>query len=104
MTIRELTHLLDTTLNTLQREDIEDHAKLDLQILVFQLKRQLVVASFDPLKDLDSVTIADLSELSNLADEVEKEVANEARRVKLLQQITATAKIALKAAGVPIPS
>ena len=103
MTIQEITDTLNKTFQQLDDADIDDAAKRDLHILILQLERELEVAAFDPLKDIDSVTVADTSQLKTLAAEVQQEINNEKARVQLVQKLIATSKIALRAAGVPIP-
>ena len=104
MTIKEIYEKLKEALSKLQSADTDDDATLDLEILVLQLKKQLLLGGFDPLKELSGVTVADVSKLPQLVQEVDKVIENEAKRVKLIQRIISTAKIGLKAAGLPIPS
>ncbi len=104
MTVQELYELLEDALKKLDDANIDDESKIDLEILVLQLKRQIIVASFDPLKDLEKVTVANVSKLRQLTAEVGREIENEQKRVQLVQQIFTIAKMALKAGGVPIPS
>ncbi len=104
MNIQEIYDALVTCQNKLEEANIEDDSKLDLDILCSQLKKQLISAAFDPLKDLDNVTIADLSKLDGLTQQVDQTIQNENKRIALVKQITSIAKVALKAAGLPIPS
>ncbi len=104
MTIQEIHVKLKEALTTLQSADIDDDTTLDLEILVLQLKKQLLLGGFDPLKELSGVTVADISKLPQLIQEVDVVIDNEAKRIKLVQKIISTAKIGLKAAGLPIPS
>jgi hypothetical protein len=104
MTIEELYKLLDETVSKLDDANIDDRSKTELEILTLQLQIQLEGAVFDVLKDLDTVTVADVSKLPALCKEVEQEIRNEQQRVQLVQRLTATAKMVLKAAGLPIPS
>lgn len=104
MTIQELSEVLNRVLQQLKAAGVDDESKLDLEILALQLKRQMAVAVFDPLKELDQVTVADVSKLPQLVQDVSREIAHEQRRAELVRRIVATAKMALKAAGVPIPS
>jgi hypothetical protein len=76
---------------------------IDLRILLRSIQRQLLVAAFDSLKDLDSVTVADTSQLPGLIAQVQTEIDNEKARTALVEKIIGTAKIALKAAGLSIP-
>jgi hypothetical protein len=104
MTIKEIYEKLKEALSKLQSADTDDDATLDLEILVLQLKKQLLLGGFDPLKELSGVTVADVSKLPQLVQEVDEVIENETKRVKLIQRIISTAKIGLKAAGLPIPS
>ena len=104
MNIQEIYDQLNNCLEKLKDKDIDDEAKLDLELLVIQLKRQIRMAVFDPLKNLDNVTVADLSQLSSLISQVQEEIDNEKNRAALVQKVIVLAKIGLKAAGLPIPS
>lgn len=104
MNINEIYEQLDLCLAKLDEKEIDDEAKLDLELLAIQLKRQIRLSVFDPLKDIDSVTIADMSKLSQLVAEVNVEIQDEQKRVRLVGKIINLTKIGLKAAGLPIPS
>lgn len=104
MNLQEISTALNNCLKELNASNIDDESKLDLELLVIQLKRQMRLAVFDPLRDLDNVTIADLSKLNSLVDDVKVEIANEKQRVVLVTKIVTLAKVGLKAAGLPIPS
>ena len=104
MNIQEINNELNKCLDTLNENNIDDDSKLDLDLLALHLKRQLRLAILDPLKDLDNVTVADLSQLSSLVTQVKNEIDNENKRTELLKKAIGLAKIGLKAAGLPIPS
>jgi hypothetical protein len=104
MNIKEISDNLNEALSKLQSAEIRDDQALDLEILVLQLQKQLLLSAFDPLKDLSGVTVADVSKLPALVQQVDMVIADEKARTKLVQTIISTAKIALKAAGLPIPS
>jgi hypothetical protein len=104
MTIQEIVDELNSTFEKLDSAGVNDGAKRDLHILVLQLERELEVGVFDPLKDVDAVTVADTSQLKVLGAQVQQEIDNEKSRVQLVQKLVATAKVALRAAGVPIPA
>jgi len=104
MTMNEILEALQETQGKLEAARVDDDSKLELDILILQLRRALAVAVFDPLKDLDEVTVADTSQLTQLVREVQTAIQNEQKRVTLVKKITTTAKVALKAAGIPIPS
>ena len=86
----------------LDQAGIDDDAKLDLDLLKIQIKRQIRLAVLDPLKDVESVTVADLSKLTDLIREVQQEIHNESKRTKALQKIIGLVKIGANAAGIPI--
>jgi len=104
MNIQEMYLKLNEALVKLNQNDIDDHAKLDLEILSLQLKKQIVVGGFDPLKDIGKVTVADVSKLPSLIDKLDTDIEDEKKRTALVTQIVSIAKIALKAAGLPILS
>lgn len=104
MNIQDVYNALQDCLSKLQSANVDDLAKIDLEILVSQLKKQIIVGAFDPLKDLDSVTVADVSVLPNLISKVDEVIQNEKDRVELVNKIVSVSKIALKAAGLPLPS
>lgn len=104
MTIQEIQKKLSEALEKLQTAHVEDDATLDLEILVLQLKKQLLLGGFDPLRELAGVTVADLSKLDALVQELAGVIEDEMKRVNLVKKIVSTAKIGLKAAGLPIPS
>ena len=104
MNIQEINIQLNDCLEKLNENGIDDDTKLDLELLVLHLKRQTRLAIFDPLKNLDSVTIADLSILSNLVSQVKVEIENEKERTILVKKAIGLAKVGLKAAGLAIPS
>ena len=103
MTIQDILTTLQSTLQKLNDAGIDDDSRLDLQILVRQLQRQLLVAAFDPLKDIDSVTVADTSQLPGLVTQVQTAINTQNATNDIVEKIIATAKVALRAAGVAIP-
>ncbi len=102
MNVQEIMQKLQDTQAKLEAAEVDDNSKLDLDILVLQLKKALQSAIFDPLKDLDGVTVADTSKLSSLVDQVDDVINAEKKRVALVEQITGVARTALKAAGLSI--
>ena len=104
MNINEILQTLEDTENKLDSADVDDSSKIDLDILVLQLKRAMQSAIFDPLKDLDKVSVANTTELRSLTNQVQQVINDEQARVALVGRIVGTAKVALKAAGLPIPS
>jgi hypothetical protein len=81
----------------------DDEAKLNLQMLVLQLEKQIVAESFDPLTDLAVVAGADVEQLKILIPQVDQAIATEQQRVQLVQTIISLATSALRAAGVALP-
>jgi hypothetical protein len=106
MTVQECINLLNELRGRLKAAGVDDDdpSTLDLRILILQTKKVMIIGGFNPLRQLDDVTIVDISRLRELTQEVAQEIADEQRRIELVQRITATAKMALKAAGLPIPS
>ncbi|MCU1284069.1 MAG: hypothetical protein JWO13_419 [Acidobacteriales bacterium] len=105
MTVESLITRLQETFDRLELADATDNRSArDLHILLLQLQQELAVAAFDPLKDLDKVSVADTSKLASLCDDVQASINDEKKRVDLVEKIVATAKIALRAGGVPIPA
>ena len=98
MTIDELlTQLTDLSLKLELAPD--DAAKFDLQILILQLRKQVVAQAFDPLATLANSTV-EVEQLKLLIPQVDQAIQTEQRRVMLVARIISLAKIALRAAGV----
>jgi len=98
MTIEELlTQLSDLSLKLEAAPD--DATKFDLQILVLQLRKQVVAQAFDPLAALPASSI-EVEQLKLLMPQVDQAIQTEQTRVMLVARIVALAKIALRAAGV----
>lgn len=104
MNIQEISSKLSETLDKLNAEGIDDTAKLELEILSLQLKKELLFSGFDPLKEITSITVADVSKLPDLVKQLDVDIGIEKNRIALVNKITAIAKNALKATGLPIPS
>jgi methylase of polypeptide subunit release factors len=102
MNTQEIQQKLQETQAKLEAAGIDDNAKLDLDILLLHLQRALATSIFDPLKDLDSVTVADTSKLTGLSAGVDEAIADEKKRTALVGQIVGIAQTALKAAGLPL--
>ena len=77
----------------------DDPPKFDLQILILQLRKQVVAQAFDPLTTLANSTV-ELEQLKLLMPQVDQAIETEQRRVMLVARIISLAKIALRAAGV----
>lgn len=104
MTIKELMGLLEDTKSKLEQKGINDEAKLDLEILIIQTKRQIILGAWNTLKDLDEVTVVDTSKLKTLTGQLSQDIDKEEKRISLINNIIHIAKSALKGAGMPIPS
>jgi len=98
MTIDELlTQLSDLSLKLELTPD--DPTKFDLQILILQLRKQVVAQAFDPLTTLANSTV-EVEQLKLLMPQVDQAILTEQRRAMLVARIISLAKIALRAAGV----
>lgn len=104
MNINEILRTLQDAENKLDSANVDDGSKTDLDILILQLKRAMQVAIVDPLKELDKVSVADTTQLRKLTNQVQQVIDDEQARAALVGRIVGTAKVALKAAGLPIPS
>ena len=102
MNAQEIHDLLDNVEKELREANVEEVKRLELSILARQLKMQLLLGGFDPLKDLDAVTVVDLSQLRDLTAKVGQEINNELARRDLVDKIVLIAKSGLKAAGFPV--
>ncbi len=102
MKIQEIYDALNQCLDKLESNNIDDRAKLDLEITVLQLKKQILLGVFDTLKELDNVTVADISKIPALVNQVDDVIEKEKKRVELVNQIVAIARMGLKAAGLPL--
>lgn len=87
MKIQEIYSQLEKCLAQLESHNIDDIAKIDLEILISQLKKQIIIGAFDPLKDLNNVTVADVSNLPNLIKQVDLVIQKEKERGELVNKI-----------------
>ncbi len=98
MTIEELlTQLSGLSLKLETAPD--DATKFDLQILILQLRKQVVAQAFDPLTALPDSSL-EVEQLKLLMPQVDQAILTEQNRVMLVARIVSLAKIALRAAGV----
>ncbi len=103
MTIQELSDKLSSLQNAIEdSSDPNSPSSLALRILSLKLQQQLIAAAFDPLKSLDSVSVANVTELEKLIPEAQAAIEQGKSQVDLVNKITATATIALRAAGLPV--
>ena len=103
MTIQDIIANLKSTLQKLADAGIDDRSARDLQTLVLDSEGALVEAAFDPLKEIDSVTVPDISQLPGLMAQVQTAIDTQKATNDIVGKIISTAKLGLKAAGVPIP-
>jgi len=77
----------------------DDAIKFDLQILILQLRKQVVAQAFDPLTTLAGSKV-EVEQLRLLMPQMDDAIQTEQNRVMLVARIVSLAKIALRAAGV----
>jgi hypothetical protein len=98
MTIDELlTQLSDLSLKLEMAPD--DASKFDLQILILQLRKQVVAHAFAPLTTLANSAV-EVEQLKLLMPQVDQAIQTEQNRARLVARIVSLAKIALRATGV----
>lgn len=103
MTIQELSDKLSSLQDAIEASPNPNSASaLALRILSLKLQQQLIAAAFNPLKSLDGVSVADVSVLEKLIPEAQAAIEDGKAEVDLVNKITATATIALRAAGLPL--
>jgi len=81
-----------------------DDATFDLQILVVETQKQVIVEGFSPLTDLDALAPVPVADLQVLMAQVDEAIATENKRVQFVQTVISLAATALKAAGVTLPA
>src|SRR6184192_4328388 len=99
MTIQNILDELKNTDQQLAAAGIDDAAKHKLKGLIIDLKTELVMNSFDPLRDISSMTVVDVSQLPQLRQQLQQVIQDEQKRTALVQRITAIAARALSGAG-----
>lgn len=102
MNVKELKALLEEVEGKLAKNNLDKIKRLELGILARQVEMQMLVGGFDPLADLDAITIVDLSQLKRLVQKVDAEIENEIARRDLLDKILNLSRSGLKAAGLPV--
>jgi hypothetical protein len=103
MTIDELrTQLNDLSAKVGPASD--DEASSSLRILALQLNKQAIAEGFAPLASLDDIAPVEVEQLRTLVPQVDEAIATEQKRVQLIGAIISLAKVALRAAGVTLPS
>ena len=102
MNVKELKGLLEEVEANLAKNNLDEIKRLELSILARQVEMQMLVGGFDPLADLDAITIIDLSQLKRLVQKVDAEIKNEVARRDLVDKILNLSRSGLKAAGLPV--
>jgi hypothetical protein len=83
---------------------LSDHVEsFDLQMLVWQIDKQIAAQAFDPLTELDPVAGPEVEQLQMMIPQVDQAIVTEQHRVQLVETIIALASGALRAAGVALP-
>ncbi len=77
--------------------------KFDLQMLVWQIEKQIEAEGFDPLTDLGATAGPDVEQLNVLIPQVDQAIASEEQRAQLVETIISLAAGALRAAGMTLP-
>jgi len=81
-----------------------DEATFDLRILLLQVEKQKVAQAFSPLADLNALAPVPTGQLQVLMGQVDEAIAADKKRVQFVQTVISVAKVALRAAGVPLPA
>jgi hypothetical protein len=81
-----------------------DEATFDLQILLLQVEKQKIAQAFSPLADLDALAPVPIAQLQLLMGQLDEAIATDQKRVQFVQAVISLAKVALRAAGVPLPA
>jgi hypothetical protein len=81
-----------------------EEATFDLRILLLQIEKQKVAQAFSPLADLNAVAPVPTGQLQLLMGQVDEAIAADSKRVQFVQTVISVAKVALRAAGVPLPA
>jgi hypothetical protein len=81
-----------------------DEATFDLRILLLQVEKQKVAQAFSPLADLNALAPVPTGQLQLLMGQVDEAIAADNKRVQFVQTVISVAKVALRAAGVPLPA
>jgi len=102
MTIEELSNQLSQLTSELESAP-DDESKFELKLLSHELEKQVIAATFDPLAELETLSLADVEHLKSLAIGVKQAIEDDQRRTKLVLEIIAIARTALRVAGVALP-
>jgi hypothetical protein len=99
MNIQELYDQLEKCLNKFESKNVNGIAKIDLEIFVSQIKKKMLEGEFDPLKELDQVTVPNVSKLPEWINQVSDVIVNEKERVDLVNKLISLTKMGLNATG-----
>jgi hypothetical protein len=77
--------------------------KFDLQMMVWQIEKQIEAEAFDPLTDLGAKAGPEVEQLKELIPQVDQAITSEEQRVQLVETIISLAAGALRAAGITLP-
>lgn len=103
MTIEEIESLLKDALAQLDQAGITSLEKLKLGQLVNNLETQILMKSFDPLRDITHMTVVDVTKLRELIPQVRQVIRDQQKLTETVGKIIHIAKSGLMAAGVHIP-
>jgi hypothetical protein len=81
-----------------------NEATFDLRILLLQIEKQKIAQAFSPLADLNALAPVPTGQLQLLMGQVDEAIATDKKRVQFVQTVISVAKVALRAAGVPLPA
>jgi hypothetical protein len=81
-----------------------EEATFDLRILLLQIEKQKIAQAFSPLADLNALAPVPTGQLQLLMGQVDEAIASDNKRVQFVQTVISVAKVALRAAGVPLPA
>jgi hypothetical protein len=81
-----------------------NEATFDLRILLLQIEKQKIAQAFSPLADLNALAPVPTGQLQLLMGQVDEAIATDNKRVQFVQTVISVAKVALRAAGVPLPA
>ena len=102
MNLQELFDALKKAQQKLEDAGIDDLSKIDLEILIEKIRKKIIMGGFEPLTEISSVEVPDISKLPGLIDQVDIEIQNEEQRKKLIGTIMSIAKKGLNVIGLPI--
>ena len=81
-----------------------DEATFDLRIFLLQIEKQKIAQAFSPLADLNALAPVPTGQLQILMGQLDEAIATDSKRVQFVQTVISVAKVALRAAGVPLPA